>query len=107
MHYKTIVLELLQEQYPKLHEQLRQERTLLMTLDEYANELKSAHLAWMDEIRRASPESDESQVSSEALQLAIEHLQGGLPCESPMGETAEALSLDAAMAFITPHTPPG
>jgi len=34
MRYKTIVLELLQEQYPKLHEKLRQERTLLQAMDQ-------------------------------------------------------------------------
>src|SRR5262249_54838474 len=32
MHYKTIVLEMLQDQYPTLHEQLRASRTLLLTL---------------------------------------------------------------------------
>ena len=106
MHYKTIVLELLQEQYPNLHEQLRQERTLRQALDEYAGELKTAHLAWMEEIRRASPENDPIQVSSEALELAIEHLQGSLPSESPPDETEEALSLDGAMAFITRPIPP-
>ncbi len=105
MHYKTIVLELLQDQYPSLHEQLCRERRLPMALDDYASTLKTAHLAWMEEILRASPESDKTQVSSEALELAIEHLQGDLPSEPPANET-EALSLDAAMAFITAHTPP-
>ncbi len=43
MHYKTIVLELLQEQYPALHEKLRKERTLLAALDDYAAALKCRH----------------------------------------------------------------
>ena len=32
--YKTIALELIQEQYPALHEQLCQERTLLATVND-------------------------------------------------------------------------
>ena len=56
--YKTIILELLQEQYPSLHDQLRRERTLLEKLNRYAVELRTAHLAWTDELRRASPEAD-------------------------------------------------
>ncbi|MDE2506939.1 MAG: hypothetical protein KGM43_06995 [Planctomycetota bacterium] len=105
MHYKTIVLELLQEQYPILHELLRQERTLPISLDEYASQLKTAHLAWIDELRRASPETSPRQTSGEALELAIEHLRGLLPCESAADEP-ESLTLDGAMAFITRHTSP-
>jgi hypothetical protein len=100
MRYKTIVLELLQEQYPKLHERLRQKRKLLKMLDQYAIELKNAHVAWMNELRRASPERDFSQIASEALELAIEHLQGDLPPESPPDGTDTPLSLDEAMEFV-------
>jgi hypothetical protein len=35
MHYKTIVLEFLQEQLPTLHEQLRTSRMLLHTVNAY------------------------------------------------------------------------
>lgn len=106
--YKTIILELLQEQYPSLHERLCRERTLLATLNRYASELREAHLAWTDELRRASPEAAPSQIASEALELAIEHLQGGLPCESPpSGTPDETFPLDAAMASLRPATPPG
>ena len=105
--YKTIVLELLQEQYPSLHERLRRERALLATLDRYASELRTAHLAWTDELRRASPEADPTRISSEALELAIEHLQESLPCESPPnGDLDETFSLDAAMASLCRATPP-
>jgi hypothetical protein len=107
MMYKTIVLELLQEQYPVLHEQLRRERRLLKDLNQYAIELRTAHLAWMEELRRASPESDPSQVSSEAMELALQHLQGSLPSESPPTVAAEeTFSLDAAMASLHRPTPP-
>ncbi len=107
MMYKSIVLALLQDQYPTLHEQLRQERMLLKTLNSYAIELRTAHLAWMEEIRRAIPDIDPSQISSEALELAIESLQGALPSESTPTDAAEEIfSLDAAMATLHRPTPP-
>ena len=106
MRYKTIVHELLQDRYPALHERLRRERTLLMTLDRLAIELKDAHVARMRELRRASPASDFGQVAIEALELATEDLQRRLPSESPPDEAAERLTLDAAMAYLRSHTPP-
>ena len=42
MQYKTIVLGLIEEQYPVLYEQLRKERLLLKALDLYAPTLKPA-----------------------------------------------------------------
>ena len=39
MRYQTIVLELLQEEYPALHERLRVSRTLLTSLNTYAHTL--------------------------------------------------------------------
>jgi hypothetical protein len=105
MLYKTIILELLQDQYPTLHEQLRQERRLLPALDQYAMELKASHEACKDQIAQAKPGSDPSRISSEALGLAVQELRDRLPCESPRDET-EPMSLDAAMSFIRQHTPP-
>jgi hypothetical protein len=107
MLYKTMVLELLQEQYPALHEQLCRQRMLLKTLDLYAIELRTAHIAWMEELRRAIPECAPSQISSEALELALEHLQGALPSDSkPTDDAEETFSLDAAMAYLHRATPP-
>ncbi len=100
MHYKTIVLELLQEQYPILHELLRREQTLEISLDEYASELKTAHLAWIEALHRANPETGARQVASEAMELAIEHLQGCLPCELPPDETEKPRANGRTMAFI-------
>ena len=105
MRYKTIVHELLQDGYPALHERLRRERTLLMTLDRLAIELKDAHVAWRNRLRRASPGRDYGQIMSEALELAIEHLQGDLPSESPPDGTDTAYSLDEAMEFVRRHSP--
>jgi hypothetical protein len=47
MLYKTIALELLQEQYPKLHEQLRLRRQLLAAVENYAVELRDSHRKWL------------------------------------------------------------
>lgn len=110
MHYKTIVLELLQHQYPALHEQLRASRTLLATMNDSATGLRAAHHAWMAELRQANPGLDPSRISSEALEMAIQDLRDsldGLPSASePNGAETETLSLDAAMAFLRRHTPP-
>jgi hypothetical protein len=105
MRYKTIVLELLQDQYPALHAKLVREKKLLETMDRLAIEMKDAHVAWMNELRRASPDSDIRLIASEALDLAIEHLQGDLPPESPADGTDTAFSLDEAMAFVHRATP--
>jgi hypothetical protein len=83
MLYKTIVLELIQEQYPALHSQLRNSRTLLRAVNDSACALKRYHEDWTDRLTQARPDKDPSQIASEALELAIELLQGDLPRESP------------------------
>lgn len=103
MQYKTIVLEMLQDR-PALHQQLRSTRTLFQALDEYASALKTSHTRWMEQLRGQRPGSEESQLSSEALELALEDLQESLPPESAADE-GEGPSLDGAMAFLSRHTP--
>ena len=106
MQYKTITLALLQ-QHPTLHRELQSSGTLLQTLDRYATMLRTLHLAWMDTLGRERPGRDPSQVSSEALEMALQELQDALPADStPNAGAPETLSLDAAMAFIRRHTPP-
>jgi hypothetical protein len=106
MHYKTITLELLQ-QFPILHEQLRQSGAMLEALHRYATELKASHQAWMEQLKANRPASDRSQLASEALELAVQELQNHLALLSaPDEEMAEPLTLDGAMAFIRRHTPP-
>lgn len=102
MHYKTMILEMLQQR-TELHEQLRANRTLLPTLESLASELKARHEAWKANLSQATPGSDPIQIVSEALELALHEIENRLPCESnPDG--SEALSLDNAMAFIRRHT---
>jgi len=106
MHYKTIMLELLQ-QHPELHRELVSSKTLLPTLDRYAADLKARHDNWTQTLSRERPESAPSQIASEAKELALQDLRDDLPAESaPNDNTADPLSLDAAMAYIRRHTPP-
>src|SRR6202034_1817052 len=91
MHYKTIILEML-EQRPKMREELRQSRKLLPTLEFYASELKDSHEDWKDRLLQAKPDSDPIQIASEAMELALKDLQDHLPSESNQDES-EALSL--------------
>ena len=49
MQYKTIALELIQEQ-PELYERLRSSKRLLPAMDAYAIDLKAGHEAWMDRL---------------------------------------------------------
>ena len=105
MQYKTIILELLQQR-PQMHEQLRQSRKLLPTLETYARELKTSHEAWKEDLSQARPGSDPSQIASEAMEMALKELEDRLPSESHQDES-EALSLDAAMAHLRRHTSRG
>lgn len=74
MQYKTIVLELLQE-HLELYETLRQSRTLLPTLEVYARDLKTSHQAWKERLLRVRPDSNESQIASEALEISLKELE--------------------------------
>jgi hypothetical protein len=102
--YKTIVLELL-KQHPEIHNQLRMNRMLLSMLDHYARELKANHETWKDRLSQAKPESDQSQIASEALEIALKELENFLDSASPPND-GKPPSLDGAMAFIRRHTPP-
>lgn len=104
MLYKTIALELIQEQ-PKLYKSLYSSRRVLPAMDSYAADLRTRHGAWKEALKQDRPGSHPTQIESEALELAIEDLRGLLRSASqPTG--AEPPSLDAAMSFIRRHTPP-
>jgi hypothetical protein len=45
------------------------------------------------------------QIASEALEIALQELEDRLPSASPATDN-EAFPIEAAMAFITHHTPP-
>jgi hypothetical protein len=104
MNYKTIVLELFRN-HPELQLRLQADKTLLTTLERCAGELRSIHEAWTNCLSLARPGSDESQIASEALEIAVKDLEDCLRSGSPPAET-DQLSLDEAMAFIRRRTPP-
>ena len=105
--YKTIVLELLRDR-PNLHERLRVDGTLLQSMEQLAAAFRACHLNRMKELAESRPKSDPSQLSSEAMELALQELQDSLPPESPASDgTAETLSLDQAMTFLQRHMPAG
>jgi hypothetical protein len=97
MHYKTIVLQLLEDR-PRLHNQLQRERRMLKTVEQLALELKASHEEWRERLRQLRPRSDPAQIASEAMELAIEELQNRLPSESEADN--DMFSLEAAMAFL-------
>ena len=98
MQYKTIALELIQEN-PELYEQLRSSKRLLPAMDAWAIELKASHDRWKEQLSQAKPDSDPRQVASEAMELAVQELKDLLPSASTADET-EPFSLDAAMNFL-------
>ena len=103
MQYMTIVLELLKE-HQELHEQLRLSRRLLPTLETCAQELRESHFAWTDHLMQLSPDSDQVQIASEALEMALHELENRLPSAFPR-EDENPLSLDRAMALVVHPTP--
>ena len=102
MQYKTIVLELIQQQ-PELHEQFRASRTLLSTMDACALALKASHEEWMERLSHRRPGSDRRQLSSEALEIALKEVEEDLSSASKADE--DGPSLDGAMAYLKRHTP--
>jgi hypothetical protein len=103
MQYKTIILQYLRQR-PNLHNQLKSSRTLLPTLDAYAIQLKTSHEALKEQLARANPERDPSQIANQALEIALKEWTSSLPPESSQNEN-EPLSLDGAMAHIRRHNP--
>ena len=104
MQYKTIVHELLQ-QHTELHEHLRLTRRLLPTIETYAKDLKASHEEWKETLSEARPGSNPIQISSEAMEMAVQEMEDRLQNESQTND--EALSLDAAMAFLRNPTSRG
>lgn len=104
MQYKTIALELIQEN-PSLYERLRSSKRLLPAMDAYAIELKALHEAWKGRFSSACLERDSRQIAGEAMELAVQDLRERLSCALEASET-EPLSLDAAMSFIRKASQP-
>jgi hypothetical protein len=94
MHYKTMVLEMLEDR-PRLKERLQRERQLLLTMERYAEELKLGHEAWKTRLSHAQPYSSPLQIASGALELALHDLAARLPSESPAEDQRHASAATA------------
>ena len=105
MQYKTIILELLQQR-PRMHEQLRQQRKLLTTMEMYARDLKASHEAIRSDLAIEQPDMEASLISSQAMEMALAELTDRLPPELDHEEPGD-LSLDQAMATVTSRSPRG
>ena len=103
MHYKTMVHELVKS-HPMIHDLLRRKRLLLPALDRFAVELKRRHDALKDQLSQKRPGSDPSQISSEALEIALKELEDSLHSWFPR-KNDEVLSLEEAMTFIRRGAP--
>jgi hypothetical protein len=106
MQYKTIVLELLTE-HVVLHEQLRQSRQLLPTMERLALELRTSHLDWQDRLYTTNPDSTPEQLSSEALELALRELIDRLPSWSNPPDDKGCPSATPIPAATTPPSSVG
>jgi hypothetical protein len=98
-----MTLELIQEN-PYLYEKLRTSKMLLTAMDAYANDLRTYHHEWKEQLSQTRPGRDPRQIAAEALELAMLDLTSRLSYESATDET-EALSLDAAMSHIRRNSP--
>jgi hypothetical protein len=97
MPYKTITLGLMQE---------RNLPATIPLLDRYSGTLRDSHEAWKALLARRRPGGDPSQLSSEAMELALEELEHQLRTEMPQSDQADGpLNLDDAMSFIRRRTP--
>jgi len=103
MQYKTIALEMLKDR-KDLHEQLRLTRRLLPTMEACAKELKASHEHWIQNLADQNPGNAPSQISSEAMELALQELEDRLPSVSSL-DGGESPTLDRAMAFLINPTP--
>lgn len=104
MKYKTIVLELFQ-QNSEIHNRLCSNRSLLQTVELYARELRISHQAWTDRLSRVKPGSDRMQIASEALEIALDELEIFLRSDSPPADKERAF-VEVVTGVIRGRTPP-
>lgn len=106
MQYKTLILEMLTDQTPRLYEQLRQERMMLAAVEMLARSLRARHETWKVKLLQQNLGLDSTQNASAALEIALQETQDHLQRAYPFPEW-EVLSLDRAMAFLRKHMSDG
>lgn len=103
MQYKTIVLELIQ-QNREVHKQLRKTRMLRQALDYYATELKMNHELWMEFLSHRRPGKSHYQIASESLEIALKDLETTLASSLPP-EEGETLLIETILEFVRGRPP--
>jgi hypothetical protein len=98
MHYKTIVLELLQ-QYPELASR----KTLLPTLDRYAADLKTRHDDWAQTLSRERPESAPSRSRPSKPPIPSRPRRNGSPRAALPGPRSRSPRVSATGSRIQPR----
>ena len=75
MQYKTICLQMIQDR-PEMYDQLLQQADASADAGTLSpGELRTSHQAWKDRLSQARPGSSESQIASEALEMALKELE--------------------------------
>jgi hypothetical protein len=95
MQYKTIILELIQQNEP-LHDRLRSQRNLLTTVDRLAAQLKADHETYLNEMTMQEPAASWPAVSQQAFEMAIKEAEEQLTAMTPaevMVPAADSMSV--------------
>ena len=103
MQYKTIILELIQ-QNETLHNRLRRERNLLATVERIALELKAGHETWLHRMAATRPDEGAVQVYYRAFEMALMEMEERLLPGSQATEDA-TLSPHEIMSLVAACSP--
>lgn len=103
MNYKTVTLELLQDQ-PQLYDRLKRDRLLLAALEACSTDLRTRHLALARQLSQSRPEASLEQTSLEAYEIAVHELHQRIEAAALPDESIRA---DQLIDFIRLHTPTG
>ncbi len=96
MHYKTIVLGLLEDR-PALYEHLRSSNALLSTMNTLAVTLRDLHLSMLETLQQHQPETSPEVIKAESLEVVIEEIRHLL---SQVDVISNSFSLDEAISTI-------
>lgn len=103
MNYKTVTLELLQDQ-PQLHDLLKRDRLLLAALEACSTDLRTRHLTLVRQLSQSRPEASPEQTSLEAYEIAVHELYQRIGAAARPDEPIPA---DQLIDFLRLHTPAG
>lgn len=74
MHYKTILMELIND-HPELQSRLRESRTLLPSIEQWAVILRKQYRELIEEFLRQESSVTANEVSSRAMEVAVEQIR--------------------------------